>query len=212
MTDAPDQPRRTRIDWPLLRKHYVEGTAVNPDGDPDARNWPSIDELAALHGVNRGTVGRRSSREHWPQQREQLQIEVDRRRRERLADERASQAANVDRRGLSAADAGLALVGHRLAFMLQRAQQQPANGRASDLHARELATLGLAAWRFVRTKEAVLGSPTSDEPVSDAQLEREQRVEEELLAARMALRSADRLRDDDALDAAEGVSPAGSTS
>lgn len=185
----------TRRDWPTIRREYVEGRAANPDSDPLARVWPTLDELATLHGVHPTTVERRSARESWGRQREQFQLDVEKQARERSAKERADMIGTIDSRGLRASDAGLAMVGHRLAFLLRRAGSQPADGRGADLHARELSSLGLAAWRFVKIKDAVLGTVSlSDEP-DEATVEREQQLGEEMLAARLALRHAERLAD-----------------
>lgn len=194
----------TRADWLTIRREYVEGRAENADADPLRRVWPTLEELATLHGLHVRTVERRSKNEQWGQQREQFRLDVERQARDRNARERAETIGTIDHRGLRASDAGLAMVGHRLAFLLRRAGTQPPDGRGADLHARELATLGLAAWRFVRVKDAVLGTISlADEP-DEATVEREQQLGEEMLAARLALRHAERLADegdDERLDA-----------
>lgn len=200
---------RTHHDWTAIRAAYIEGRAENPDGDPTRRVWPTLDELAALHGVHSRTIRGRSAREQWPAQREQFQLDVERRAREQHAAARADAIASIDQRGLNASEAGLAMVGHRLSHLLRTAQQQPATQRAADVHARELSTLGLAAWRFVRVKDAVLGTLSLADVPDDAAIEREQQLGEELLAAKVAMRHAERLAaesvDDDVDELAEGV-------
>lgn len=194
MTESSEKPnRKRRIDWSAIRSAYIEGSARDPDGDPNERVWPTLRALAETYGVSPFTVDKRSAAENWTKQRERHQSDVERARRERLVQERASRASTIDSRGLSSAEAGLALVGHRLAFMLRRAQQQPADQAGADRNARELSSLALAAWRFVRVKDAVMGVPQPDEQADEATLEREQRLDEELLAARVALRAAERL-------------------
>lgn len=189
-------PRRTtKADWLSIRRAYVEGRAQNPDSDPLARVWPTLEELAILHGLHVRTVERRSRDEGWIRQREQFQLDVEKQARERTAAERAAAVGSIDTRGLSAADAGLAMVGHRLAHLLRNANAQAQTQRGADLHARELSTLGLAAWRFVRIKDAVLGTLSLVDEPDDAIVEREQQLGEEMLAARLALRHAERLAD-----------------
>lgn len=185
-----------RYDWPTIRAEYIEGRAQNPDSDPTKRVWPTLDEIATLHGIPVRTVEGRSRRESWVQQREQFQLDVERQAREHAARERSETVGSIDSRGLRAADAGLAMVGHRLAFLLRRSGQQPPDGRGADLHARELSTLGLAAWRFVRVKDAVLGTLSLVDEPDEATVEREQQLGEELLAARVALRVAERMADE----------------
>lgn len=197
---------RTRTDWSSIRSAYVEGRATDPDSDPLARIWPTLDELATLHGLHARTVERKSRDERWGHQRDTFILDVEKQARERNAKQRADMVGSIDQRGLRASDAGLAMVGHRLAFLLRRAGTQPPDGRGADLHARELSTLGLAAWRFVRVKDAVLGTLSlSDEP-DDATVEREQQLGEEMLAARLALRHAERLADVGAVEGADSVS------
>lgn len=188
-------PRTTKADWLTIRRAYVEGRAEDPDSDPTKRVWPTLEELSILHGLHVRTVERRSRDEHWGQQREQFQLDVERQARERNAKERADQIGSIDGRGLRAADAGLAMVGHRLAHLLRNVGTQTPTQRGADLHARELSTLGLAAWRFVRVKDAVLGTLSLVDEPDEATVEREQQLGEEMLAARLALRHAERLAD-----------------
>lgn len=190
-------PRRTtKNDWQTIARQYIEGRAENPDSDPLARVWPTLEEVAVLYGLHASTVERRSAREAWPRQREQFQLNVERQARERHAKARADSIGSIDTRGLAASESGLALVGHRLAHLMRSIGTQTVTQRGADLHARELSTLGLAAWRFVRVKDAVLGTVSfSDEP-DEATVEREQQLGEELLAARLALRHAERLADE----------------
>lgn len=194
---------RGRIDWSAVRALYVEGETLDPDADPSKRNWPTLDELAATQGIHPTTVYRRSAKEHWPELRAQHQAQIDRARREALAHERGQRAAGIDQRALSSADAGLALIGHRLAFLVTT-QARLGQGVGAGIDVREQSSLALAAWRWVRVKDAVLGAPngTGDEPTLD-ELEREQRVEETLLAATLAARAAAREQDDEALQTGE---------
>lgn len=183
-----------RPDWPAIRAHYVEGAAADPDGDPNARTWPTLAEVAALHGVSERATAQHSSREHWPAQREEFQRSVDDARRRALVEERATKVASVDKRGLTAADAGLALVGKRLEH-LTRTEIGKGQDAGQGVEAQELAALGLAARRWVQVKDAVIGKPSPDEMPDDATQERDQRVAEAVLAARLAEHRAQREAD-----------------
>lgn len=185
-----------RHDWQTIRAHYVEGGTEGPDADPSKRVWPTLDDLALLYGVHPSTIYKRSAREHWPDQREQHQAQIDRERREALVRERGQRAASIDQRALSASEAGLALVGHRLGFVMAAQAQLEQGHRGAGIDAREQSSLALAAWRWVRVKDAVLGTPTAGEEPTLDEMEREQRVEETMLAATLAARAAAREQDE----------------
>lgn len=184
----------SRIDWPAIRAHYVEGTASDPDGDPSARNWPTLEEVAALHGVSYRAVATHSAREEWPRLREAFQAEVDQARRRAIVDKRVAQVTSIDGRGLTAADAGLALVGRKLEVITRR-EIERGQDAGVGVDPRELATLGLAARRWVQVKDAVVGKSGVEEEPDEAAMERELRVAEALLAARIAEHRATRAAD-----------------
>jgi hypothetical protein len=174
-----------RHDWGPVRERYVTGMAVDPDGDPAARSWPTFAEVAALFGIPEGTVHQRATAERWTEQRDQYRLDVEQERRRRLRDEHAGKALQVDRRGLSAAEAGLALVGQRLEWLIGQERARVGSDRGAGVPAGELAALGLAARRWIQVKAAVLGATLSDEATSD-DLERELRVGEQTVAAQLA--------------------------
>lgn len=192
-----------RINWQLVRASYVEGTAHDPDGDPNHRAWPSLAEVAALHGCGLRSVTRRSSAENWPAMREEYQREVDEERRRLVVADRAQKVASIDRRGLTNADAGLALVGRRLEHLVRTEANRPQQEVGAGVDARELAALGLAARRWVQVKDQVIGRPSPDEVPDEATQERDLRVGEAMMAARLAEHLAAR-----AADAAAEVAPA----
>lgn len=194
---------RRILPWDELRAGYVEGTAVDPDGDPTKRSWPSLDDVARLFGVNPTTVRKMSAKEHWADQREAFQIETERVRRQRLAEQRADQALRVDERGLDAAEAGMNLIGTRLGALI-RAEPENVADRGKSLDASELAALGLAAKRMLDVKAAVMGGGAATVIESLDELERQARVEEALLAAELAAHIASR-RAEEAEDESEGV-------
>lgn len=174
-----------RIDWTVVRATYVEGVAHDPDGDPDARTWPTLAEVATLHGIGERAVASHSSAGHWPEARDEFQRDVDERRRRLVVEDRAKKVASVDKRGLTAADAGLALVGRRLEH-ITRAEIARGVDAGAGVEARELAALGLAARRWVQVKDQVIGRPSPDDVPDDATQERDLRVAEAVLAAQLA--------------------------
>lgn len=185
------------IDWPAVRAMYVEGTATNPDGDPNLRTWPTQDDCALAFGISRRALNARASREHWTAQRDEFQAEVDRLRRDALATETAEKVTSIDRRALTIADAGLSLLSHRVSFLVRGeiAREQDAGKGVS---ATEMAALGLAARRWVQVRDAVIGKGAPVEDEGDT--ERDLRVAEQVLAAKIAQHRAAREADDDALD------------
>lgn len=184
------------IDWPLVRALYIEGRADNPDGDPLLRTWPTLADTALEFGISRRAVEQRASRDGWTAQRDDHQQEVDRRRRDALATESAGQVASIDRRGLANADAGLALVQHRMTFLV-RAELERADGQVGKgVSAAELAALGLAARRWVQVKDAVTGRGTAPEGDELDPTERDLLLAERMLAARFAEHRAAREADE----------------
>lgn len=182
-----------RIDWPAVRRDYVEGRAVNPDGDPNARTWPTLEELATLHPAGISTIRTRSAREHWPDLRSSYQAEIEAGRKRQLIEQRGEQAAALDRRALTNAEAGMSLIGMRLSHMVTTEAAKPLADRGQRLEGSELASLGLAARRWLQVKAAVLGQPDIDTPSID-ELERQALVAETLVAARLAEHLAEHVR------------------
>lgn len=191
------RPAHRRIDWTAVRASYVEGNAHDPDADPNTRTWPSLAEVATLHGLGLRTVTRRSSLDNWPAAREEFQRDVDEARRQLVVADRANKVASVDRRGLTAADAGLALVGRRLEH-ITRGEIARGQDAGAGVEARELAALGLAARRWVQVKDQVIGRPSPDDVPDEATQERDMRVAEAVLAAQLAEHRARRQADADA--------------
>lgn len=182
-----------RIDWPTIRAEYVHGQAVDPDGDPSQRHWPTLDELAATHGIARITIGHRSAKESWSTLRAEHQADIDQERKRRLVEQRGEQAAALDRRALTNAEAGMSLIGMRLSHMVTTEAAKPQADRGARLEGSELASLGLAARRWLQVKAVVLGQPDIDTPSID-ELERQALVAETLVAARLAEHLAEHVR------------------
>lgn len=191
-----------RVDRAAIRASYVEGVAKDPDGDPTDRVWPSLDEVATLHGISRTTVIRRSMAEHWPDLRKEFQANVETERKRRFIEQRGEQAAALDRRALTNAEGGMALIGMRLTSLIVHEADKPERDRGRSLDGRELASLGLAARRWLQVKAAVLGQPDLDTPSID-ELERQALVAETLVAARLAEHLAEHVRAEAEHDAAE---------
>lgn len=188
------------FDWQAMQASYVEGTALDPDGDPGRRNWPTLAEVAETFGASHDRVRKRAAAAHWTELRERFQGEMDDARRRLLVEQRAGAAAGIDRRAMSAAEAGLALIGQRLTYLVTtetaKSRQAPADV-GKTVSATELANLGLAAKRWVQVKGEVMGQPAPEELADEAALERDLRVGESLLAARLAEHVAARALDVD---------------
>lgn len=190
--DESVSPRR--IDWGHWRDVYVLGLAVDADGDPNERSWPTLDEVAVLAGCSDAAVKERSRREGWVRLREEHRLEVEQERRRVLVAEQAQRAASIDRRGLTVADAGLALVGQRLTWLVQRERLLAAQDRGRTVPTGELAALGLAARRWLQVKQAVLGQALDLD--DETLVERELALGEREVAARLAEHVARRSSDD----------------
>lgn len=171
--------------WDRIRATYIEGAAVDPDGQPFHRNWPTMEEVATLYGISYGTVRSRARKEKWTEQREAFVVEVEQQRRQWMVEQRAERSIRVDDRGLQVAEAGMALVGIRLTRLVNAENDRLDADRGQALDARELAGLGLAARRFLDVKAHVMGQSLLAEEPLDA-LERRQVVEERKLADELA--------------------------
>lgn len=197
---------RRSLDWDAIRASYVEGTATDPDGNPHERTWPTLDEVAMLHGAAKSTVHRRSAQEEWPARREAFQLEVETARRSAVVEQRSKLATSVDRRALAVSDGILALVEHRVGYLVnvqvrrleQRELEVKADGSTAylaagvDVDGQELAALGLATRRAVEAKDRVMGRPLAEEQDDTAVEERAQRAMEERLAERLRQAVAER--------------------
>lgn len=199
MTPRRDGRRQgQRIDWPAVRAMYVEGQASNPDGDPNLRTWPTQADVALAFGISERSVASRSSAQGWTAQREEFQAEVDRARREALVVETAEKVTSIDRRALTIADAGLSLLSHRVSFLV-KAEIERQQDAGKGVSATEMAALGLAARRWVQVRDAVIGRPGQGGDEAD-DTERDLRVAEQVLAARIAEHRAAKLEDAADLD------------
>jgi hypothetical protein len=197
MTNRRDGRRHGQaINWPAVRAMYVEGTATDPDGDPNLRTWPRQADVAAAFGISERAIATRSARDGWTAQRDEFQADVDRARREALVAETATKVTSIDRRALTIADAGLSLLSHRVTFLV-KAEIDRQQDAGKGVSATEMAALGLAARRWVQVRDAVIGrgAPVDDE----GDTERDLRVAEQVLAAKIAQHRAARESDDDDL-------------
>lgn len=168
--------------WLDMRAAYVEGVATDPDGDPTARTWPSLDEVGALFGVPPQTVRARSTREHWVALRTEFQRDLDRERRQQVIAARSERVAAIEGTALGNVQAGTVLVQRRLSYLVGQ-------HRTGDrLDASELAALGLAQRRWLQVEGQILGRP---DDTGDGELllsERDAQVAEAALAARIMAR------------------------
>lgn len=182
-----------RYNWSEIRARYVEGTALDPDGDPTRRSWPSLTDVAAETGIGMTAIKRHARDEHWTEQRAAHQSELERNRRAALIAQRVEQATKVDAQGLTVAEAGMALVGVRLTHLVNR---ETGNGaeRGARIDGGELAALGLAARRWLQVKAAVMGQPEDLAPTAD-EVERQFQIDEAMTAARLAEHLAARARE-----------------
>ena len=194
-----------RFNWHIIRAAYIEGGIADETRDAFARIYPTLEEVATLHGASLFTVRNKAASEHWIEQREAFQIEVENARRRSIIERRGDQSERLDDRGLSSAEAGLALVGMRLTWLIQREQREQESQRGVNVDARELTALGLAAKRFVDVKAQILGqSATSAEATVD-ELERELVVEDRRLAEELVAWIEQRQADEDADDLQDAV-------
>lgn len=196
-------PRRN---WREIRASYVEGLATDPDGDPSQRSWPTLQEVADLHGVSVSHMKHRAAKEKWTEARDEYQAELDALRRRTLLQERADRSVRVDDRALTASEAALSLVGIRLTRLVNLQRNMTADQRGGGIDARELAQLGLATKRFVDVKAHVMGQPSTTPEAELDEMERRQRIEERNLAESMAAFIAERAAEAAAdVDAAAAV-------
>ena len=131
------------IDWPRLRKMYVEGIPRSGQPGEEAKIfWPSMRDVARLTGVSQSWLRGRASREGWAQARAAWQRTVEHARQEARAASAARHAAALDEAAVQAALDGLALVQRRLdALEGQDGHDSPAD----VIDARELEGLAKAA-------------------------------------------------------------------
>ena len=187
---------RSRRNWDEVRAAYVEGH-IPDTSKPFVRDWPTLPEIATLFGIRFATVEQRSGSEHWSDQREAFQADVEAARRRHVFEQRVEQSTRTDDRGLSNAEAGLGLVGMRLTYLLNGQAALAQNERGRGVDARELSALGLAGKRFLDMKAQILGQPlTAAEGASADAEEREARVADARLAEQLVAFIAERQAED----------------
>lgn len=109
MSEATPRKYR-RYDWPSLKMVYVEGV-VDDDGN---RTWKSLSEVAELFEVPAVRVRERSARDHWVEERQNFQDQLERQRQEMRSKELAQNQLDIDKRAHQIAKAGMQLITHRL--------------------------------------------------------------------------------------------------
>jgi hypothetical protein len=194
-----------RIPWHEVRADYVEGVAEDPDGDPHKRSWPTLADVATLHGVSHDVVRKRAAKERWNDQKERFQLDIEQARRRWMLEQRTDRATTIDDRGLRAAEAGLALIGLRLTRLVRSQQGHTEESRGVGLDARELAQLGLASKRFLDVKAHIMGQPSTGADMSTDELERRQAMEERQIAEELAAFLAERAELEAADVAVDGI-------
>jgi hypothetical protein len=175
------RPNRPQIDWLRARQDFVEG--IDTGGE---RMWPSLHDLAASYGVDPSSVAARARDGAWPAEREAFRTEIDTERRRRVLESRVEQVASIDKRALSASEAGIALVGTRLTMLVGEATRDDVSIRGRGVNAQELAALGLAAKRFMEVKSIVVGVPVAGGEETVEEADRAARVMEMAMADRLA--------------------------
>lgn len=172
--------RGTAIDWLAVKRDYIEGIV----GPNDERMWPTIDDLAARLGVSHDAVKVRSAQGAWPDAREQFRVELDGERRRAIFESRKEQLVSIDKRALTSAEAGIALVGTALSRIV-REQNVDAGLVPPRIDPKQLTGLGLAAKRFMEVKAAATGQVAPSEQETLDEVELAARRAEESLAARI---------------------------
>jgi hypothetical protein len=173
-------------DWPAIKAAYVEGRAQSMDGDPSERIWPTLGDVAEAFGVSPSRLGHKSAAEHWPEQREQFQTDVEQARRLLAVQERSAQSGNVDSQAMANTEGALALIGVRITHLVNGQRNlAPADQGAAGVSSTELANLGLATRRWLQVRDMVMGRPAEDF-TDELTLERDLRVGEALVAAQLA--------------------------
>lgn len=69
---APHHPAKiktTKINWEALRRRYVMGVFPSGENQPQAREWPSLADVAREFGASIGRVEAVSAAQRWPEQR-----------------------------------------------------------------------------------------------------------------------------------------------
>lgn len=84
--------KKSKINWPELRKTYVNGQLAANAQPGDLPKWFSLKEIAAMFGCTVSPVEKRAAAENWSEARmaaeREYQIESDRKLTEKLSDQR----------------------------------------------------------------------------------------------------------------------------
>lgn len=91
---------RNRQDWPIIKRSYVEGTP----GEAGV-TWPTLNDVAAAHGVSDKLVRERAAAEGWRAERDLFQAKLEQVTREKRTTVLAARAADFDSRTLNVAEA-----------------------------------------------------------------------------------------------------------
>lgn len=188
---AKRKPRRSH-DWEAIRIAYVEGF-------PTGERWRTQAATAEAFGVRRDTLNRHHQAGDWEKQRAaaiaSYQVEQRKARARALAD----QSADFADRALNLANGGFTAVSRRLAYLLNKADEESGDGwetsghdpGADVLDGIELQRLARAGRAFQQMGLSALGESTDDGDVDDMGKVLRTEAERRMLAAIRSLRAGD---------------------
>jgi hypothetical protein len=141
----------------------------------DSRYFPTMKELAELHGIAYQTLRERAAKDRWTEAKQKYQIEFERQRYIARSKKLAKQAGEFDERAYTAGNMGVVLIQTRLVEITQQATrlrarrehalQQAEQGLDVDpkdlrsaIYHQELLALGSALERFQAVAMRALGT------------------------------------------------------
>lgn len=181
LTGGGKRPDIEVYDWEAPTTTYIEGRAVDPDGDPLARIWPTLADIAVEYGIPVSTVRHRSAQYDWQGQRDEFISGVEAERKRLVITKTGAVAARIDNAALHAAEAGTRLLSRRLERMARaEAEAQARDGdRAIGAHvdAQEVNQISLGLYRMQRVRAVATGQEVDvpDAAAQEAELRRSER-------------------------------------
>jgi len=168
---------RNTYDWVLIKQYYVMGTLIKDEDTGISRHvFPSLSDCTTKFGVDRGTVGVRSSKENWMLERNMFKAKMKDRREMGYVKDLLNESSSFDNEHLAKVKQIHKLLDYYLipyAHILDGSANQDGLGMDRDEDLPPLSMTDLDKFVTVLTKAHNLSRSILGDPISSTDLHNE---------------------------------------